>query len=144
MVEEAKQRRKKLKLTQQRLALLVGVSTPTISRFENGEKDIQWSSVLAILSMLGLTDQRSLKFSDPNPELRLSKGVVEFYGENEKGKTIYCSISVEALQDYFKSQEKEGFKIFKENQKQIEQLARSKYLYDKNSTNDVLITASDF
>jgi DNA-binding XRE family transcriptional regulator len=37
IVEEAKQRRKSQKLTQQRLGELAGVSTPTISHFERGD-----------------------------------------------------------------------------------------------------------
>jgi transcriptional regulator with XRE-family HTH domain len=54
LVKEAKQRRKALKLTQQRLAVIADVSTPTLSRFENGEKNIQLASALAILKALGL------------------------------------------------------------------------------------------
>jgi len=44
-------------LTQVRLAQLVGISTPTISRFEKGEKDIQISTALRILTVLGMTDR---------------------------------------------------------------------------------------
>ncbi len=65
LVEEAKQRRKAERLTQKQLALLAGVSTPTLSRFENGEKDIQLSSVMVILTTLGMVDQRKLVFSEP-------------------------------------------------------------------------------
>ena len=43
LVEEARRRRKELKLTQQRLAAIADVSAPTVSRFENGEKNIQLS-----------------------------------------------------------------------------------------------------
>jgi DNA-binding XRE family transcriptional regulator len=60
IVEEARQRRKGQKLTQQRLAELAGVSTPTISRSENGAKDIQLSSVTSILGVLGMIDDRAL------------------------------------------------------------------------------------
>ena len=145
MVEEAKQRRKKLKLTQQRLALLAGVSTPTISRFENGEKDIQWSSVFNILNVLGLTDQRRLDFSDSDEALQLSKQAILFYGKNETGGKVACSVSAEALQDYFGASSKDLLKVFKSNQKELEQLARAKYLYSKNSgSEEVAIVASDF
>lgn len=59
IVAEAKMRRKSLRLTQVRLAQLAGVSTPTLSRFENNEKDIQLSTVLRILTVLGMTDRSS-------------------------------------------------------------------------------------
>jgi predicted transcriptional regulator len=60
IVEEAKQRRKGQKLTQQRLGKLAGVSTPTISHFEGGERDIQLSTVTNILGVLGMLDERVL------------------------------------------------------------------------------------
>lgn len=59
IVKEAIQRRKAQKLTQQRLAALAGISTPTISRFENMKEDIQLSSVLAILKVLGMLEKKS-------------------------------------------------------------------------------------
>ena len=65
IVEEAKQRRKSQKLTQQRLGELAGVSTPTISHFEGGERDIQLSTVTNILGVLGMLDERVLVFRMP-------------------------------------------------------------------------------
>ncbi len=65
IVAEAKQRRKQQKLTQQRLAMLAEVSTPTISRFESGEWHIELSSALNILKVLGMLDQRMLIFPEP-------------------------------------------------------------------------------
>lgn len=56
LVEEAKRRRKTLGFTQQRLAALASISTPTVSRFENHKEDIQLSSILAILKVLGMLD----------------------------------------------------------------------------------------
>jgi len=38
----------------------------TISRFEQNDKDIQLSSVLAILDVLGMTDKRTLYFQIRN------------------------------------------------------------------------------
>jgi transcriptional regulator with XRE-family HTH domain len=54
LVEAAIKRRKSLRFTQQRLATFCGLSTPTISRFENMREDIQLSSILAILKALGM------------------------------------------------------------------------------------------
>ncbi len=143
MVEEAKQRRKKLKLTQQRLALLANVSTPTISRFESGEKDIQWSSIHRILSCLGLSNESRLAFPDPQPVYHRGRGV-EFWGHDGDIK-IQCSISEEALQDRFNSDGEDSFKIFKKHQKSIEQRTWRKYLYAKDGrSTTVSITNEDF
>lgn len=65
-VEEAKYRRKKPRITQQQLALLSQISTPTISRFESGRDDIELSSVLSILGALGMADKRLLVFIENN------------------------------------------------------------------------------
>ena len=54
VIQEAIQRRKKLRLSQKRFAALCGVSAPTICRFERGQKDIQLSSLLKILNALGI------------------------------------------------------------------------------------------
>lgn len=143
MVEEAKQRRKKLKMTQQRLAFVAKVSAPTISRFENGEKDIQWSSIHRILSSLGLIDECRLDFPAPNPTYRSAVGV-EFWGKDGK-ENIQCLISEEALQDCFNSDRQDSLKIFKKHQKEIEQRARQKYLYsDLKDRQKITITNNDF
>ena len=62
LVEEAVRRRRGMRLTQKQLAALADVSTPTVSRFEQAEKDLQLSSMLAILDVLGMTDKRALVF----------------------------------------------------------------------------------
>ena len=61
-VDEAIRRRRGMNLTQRQLASLK-VSTPTISRFEQADKDIQLSSAIAILDVLGMTDKRTLYLS---------------------------------------------------------------------------------
>jgi predicted transcriptional regulator len=53
-----------MKLTQRQLAALANVSTPTVSRFELAAKDVQLSSVVAILDVLGMTDKRTLVFDE--------------------------------------------------------------------------------
>ena len=54
IVEEAIKRRKEQKLTQTKLAILTGVSKPTLNRFEQGRTSITLESALKILRFLGL------------------------------------------------------------------------------------------
>ena len=54
LVEEAIRRRKERKISQRRLAAIADVSQPTVSRFERREDDIQLSSAIKILDVLGL------------------------------------------------------------------------------------------
>ena len=58
IVQQAMRRRKEQKLTQRRLASLANVSLPTVVRFEKHGRDIQISSVLAILNALGMTSRK--------------------------------------------------------------------------------------
>ena len=58
IVEEAHRRRKQQKLTMRRLAALANVSLPTVLRFEKNARDIQLSSVLAILGALGMVAKK--------------------------------------------------------------------------------------
>ena len=55
IVEEAIKRRKEQKLTQTQLAVLAGVSKPTLIRFEKKQTRITLDSALKILRILGLT-----------------------------------------------------------------------------------------
>jgi transcriptional regulator with XRE-family HTH domain len=127
IVEEAKQRRKAQRLTQARLAKMAGVSTPTLSRFENGEKDIQLSTVISILSVLGMNDQRRLIFPKPNEHYDSRRMVVVFTGR-DSNKVIQFAISREALEDHFNSNGKDVLKCFQANRERIEHEARRKYL----------------
>lgn len=54
IVREAVKRRREQKLTQKQLAVLAGVSKPTLNRFERGVTAIRLDSVLKILRVLGL------------------------------------------------------------------------------------------
>ncbi len=87
-----------MNLTQKQLALLAKMSTPTISRFENAEKDLQVSSVLAILGVLGMTDKRTLTFTDVH-QRDADDGIV-FWGRDGETK-VRGRISREALDDHF-------------------------------------------
>lgn len=127
LVEEARLRRKSQRLTQQRLATLAGVSTPTVSRLEGGEKDIQLSSAISILTVLGMVDERHLIFPDPKERYDFGRSIVLFRGKDGK-KTVECAISREALEDHFGGDGKDPVKIFVANQEHIEHEARCKYL----------------
>ena len=74
LVEEAIRRRQGMKLTQRDLAGLANVSTPTVSRFEQAAKDVQLSSALAILDVLGMTDKRTLAFPDKEYSYDIERG----------------------------------------------------------------------
>ncbi len=116
-----------MKLTQRDLAALAKVSVPTVSRFEQAEKDVQLSSALAILDVLGLTDKRTVVFPDKDYAYDPSAGVT-FWGQDGVTR-IRCRISREALDDHFS----EGDRLrpeaaFKKYRDDIEALARRKYL----------------
>lgn len=53
-VQEAIKRRKEQKLTQKQLAVLAGVSGPTVNAFEQGKDSITLKSAFKILGVLGL------------------------------------------------------------------------------------------
>jgi transcriptional regulator with XRE-family HTH domain len=54
IVKEAVTRRKEQHFTQEQLAILTGVSKPTLNNFEQGKTNITLDSALKILKMLGL------------------------------------------------------------------------------------------
>lgn len=54
-VEEAVKRRKEQGLTQEQLAVLAGVSKPTLNSFEQGKTNVKLDSAFKILKVLGLT-----------------------------------------------------------------------------------------
>jgi transcriptional regulator with XRE-family HTH domain len=116
-----------MKLTQKQLASLAKVSTPTISRFENNEKDLQLSTVLAIFEVLGMTDRRTLVFTDGTSS-RDSTDAIVFWGQDGDAR-VRCRISREALDDHFSDGDKLNPEAaFKKHHKEIEALARRKYL----------------
>ena len=53
-VNEAIKRRKFQKLTQEQLAILAGVSKPTLNNFEQGKTTITLENAIKILKVLGL------------------------------------------------------------------------------------------
>lgn len=106
------------------------MSTPTISRFEQNDEDIQLSSVLAILGVLGMTDKRNLVFPDQDYQDDFGIGVI-FWGQDGE-KRVRCVISREALDDHFSDRDKlRPAAAFEKYRTQIESLARKKYILGK-------------
>ena len=143
LVEEAVRRRHGLKLTQKQLAALAKVSTPTISRFEQNDKDIQLSSALTILDVLGMTDKRTIVFPDQEFRNNFGEGVI-FWGQEGK-KRVRCTISTEALEDHFSDGDRlPADAAFKKYRKDVEALARRKYLLGQLEPDaSVLIRTND-
>lgn len=54
LVTEAIKRRKAQRLTQEKLAMLAGVSKPTLNNFEQGKTHITLDNAIKILKILGL------------------------------------------------------------------------------------------
>ena len=54
LIEEAIKRRKEQHLTQEQLAVLAGVSKPTLNAFEQGKISITLENAIKILRMLGM------------------------------------------------------------------------------------------
>lgn len=114
-----------------------------MSRFENGEKDIQLSSALGILRVLGLLDTRALAFPEPQPSYDGTHYVVRFTGIDGT-KRVDCAISIEALDDHYRGDNREKLKVFAANRDAIEHEARRKYLADElEPDGSVLIRTSD-
>jgi transcriptional regulator with XRE-family HTH domain len=54
LIEEAIKRRKEQRLTQEQLAVLAGVSKPTLNAFEQGKINITLENAIKILRALGM------------------------------------------------------------------------------------------
>lgn len=138
LVEEAKQRRKSLKITQKRLAMMAEVSTPTVSRFENEQKDIQLSSALRILKVLGLIDQRNLSFVEANPYYDIHREIV-FFNALDAEKKILCGITKEALDDHYPPLTMDPVRKWSQHHIEIEQKARRKYIANALEQNGIIL-----
>ncbi len=55
IVDSIKAMRKEQGVTQERLAAITGISTQTISRFEQAKEDIQLSTIFKILDCFGMS-----------------------------------------------------------------------------------------
>jgi transcriptional regulator with XRE-family HTH domain len=144
LVEEAIRRRRKLNLTQAQLGSLAKVSTPTVSRFEQNEKNLQLATVLTILDVLGMTDKRTLVFPDQDFRFGMTDGVI-FWGQDGATR-VRCLISREALDDHFSDRDKlRPEAAFQKHRAEIEAFARRKYLTGQlESDGSIVIRTGDF
>ena len=125
-----------MKLTQRQLAALANVSTPTVSRFELAAKDVQLSSALAILDVLGMTDRRTVVFDEP--ATRDADGGIVFWG-NDGDTRVRFRISRAALADHFSERDRlRPDAAFKKHRHEIEGLARRKYLVGKKEADGTI------
>lgn len=93
--------------------------------------------------MLGMVDQRHLIFPDTsNVQYDRSRMMVIFWGQDD-AKSIRCAISIEALEDYYKSKSKDPVKIFLENHSAIEHEAVRKYLNNQFEANDFILIKTE-
>jgi transcriptional regulator with XRE-family HTH domain len=141
IVEEAKERRKAQRITQEKLGKLAGVSTPTISRFESGGENIELSSVLNILQVLGMRDSRKLEFPNPKEKYDSSRGLILFFGV-DTDKKIPCAITFEALNDHFEDR-KDPMRNFLNNRQQIESEARKKYIRNLTEKDGLVLISTE-
>jgi hypothetical protein len=111
-------------------------------RFENNEKDLQLSSILAILEVLGMTDRRTLVFSDEG-FARDAGDAITFWAQ-DRDTRIRCRISREALDDHFSDGDRLKPEAAFKKHREIEALARRKYLYgDREPDGSVLLRTLD-
>jgi hypothetical protein len=115
-----------------------------VSRFESGAKDIQLSTVMRILAVLGMTDKRTLVFAATKKfRYDTERGVVVFSGY-DADKLVKCAISTEALMDHFGKTHPDPLQAFKAYRVRIEHEARQKYLADNTEADgSVLLKTAD-
>lgn len=122
------------------------MSTPTVSRFENGEKNIQLASVLAILGALGLLEQPSITFPDRIERYDPDRDLVLFPARTPGGE-ITCAVSGEALKDRFGTRgggEGARLSAFRVHRDEIEAAVRRKYEAGRTERDgSLLIRSSD-
>jgi transcriptional regulator with XRE-family HTH domain len=130
LVEEARRRRKAENLTQARLAAIADVSTPTVSRFEGGDKNIQLASVLAILNALGMIERSPIEFPEKAERFDPDRDAVLFSGRTAKGE-VACAVSGEALEDRYGAKgvsARARIAAFRAHRREIEEEARRKFV----------------
>ena len=71
-----------------------------------------------------------LNFPAPEPRFVFNREVVVFWGQDGE-KRVRCEISQEALDDHFGGDGKDKVEVFMANRREIEELARRKYLAGK-------------
>jgi transcriptional regulator with XRE-family HTH domain len=142
LVEEAVRRRRALKLTRSRLAARAKLSAAIVARFEQGAKSVNMSAVLAILGVLGMTDQRELKF-DGSFYIDIDESVV--FWSYDRGVQVPCRIAYDALTRHRPNPKGERTEwVFMACQRVIEAIARRKYMLRRcEADGSVLVTVAD-
>jgi len=86
---------------------------------------------------------KELKFLAPEPRYIFDREVVAF-GGLDGDKRVRCEISEEALDDHFGGDRKDEVKAFHANEREIEEIARRRYLAGKTEPDgSVLIRRPD-
>lgn len=122
------------------------MSAPTVSRFEGVAKNIQLSSALSILGVLGMLDKTMLTFVEPVENYDPERDLMLFEGR-DGDKPITCAISGEALEDHFGARgsgRRQRLSAFTKHRDEIEDQARRKYLAGRREPDgSVLIRSED-
>jgi len=71
-------------------------------------------------------ERHDLKFPEPVEKFDFDREVVLFYGQDAETR-VRCAISIEALDDDFRGDNRDKVEVFRENRQVIEQSARHKY-----------------
>ena len=74
-----------------------------------------------------------LRFPDPREAIIFDREVVVFWGQDGETR-VQCAINQEALDDYFKGDNKDKLEVFRTNRQAIEEEARKKYLAGATET----------
>ena len=122
------------------------MSTPTVSRFENGEKNIQLASALAILGALGMLERPAVEFPDKLERYDPDRLLILFPGLTADGE-ISCAVSGEALRDGFGARGLGKTALtaaFRAHRSEIEDLAERKFANrQREPDGSILVTSSD-
>ena len=117
------------------------------SRFEGGDKNIQLSSVLAILDVLGMVERSAIEFPEKIQKYDFDRDVVLFPGKTAESE-MTCAISGETLEDHFGAKrtddERARLAAFRAHRETIEEIARRKYSERRlESDGSILIRTMD-
>lgn len=105
------------------------MSTPTVSRFEGGDRNIQLASALAILDALGLVEHSPITFPAKVERYDGERDLVLFAARTGDGE-IDCAVSGEALEDHYGARgasERARLAAFRAHRSEIEEAARRKF-----------------
>lgn len=106
------------------------MSTPTVSRFETGNRNIQLASVLAILEALGMVDHSPIEFPEKVEQYDGDRDVVIFPARTHHGD-IDCAVTGEALEDRYGARgasQRARLAAFRARRSEIEAAARTRFV----------------